>query len=835
MEELKAWYLGTLSVAISNFKTARRELAQGSPNVAVKIREAAHPLRGSGGTYGFPAISAAAAAVEEADDDELLPRLDALLTTLATVVADSGSVPVPVAAVAPGGGRPSIERSGGPAATVILVIEDDPSVAHLLQGELGSADREVLVAGTALEAREIVGKRKISLIILDLVLPDGDGRTLLMSLRSRPATAAVPIIVLTVRGGAETEAECLSLGADAFFEKPFDPTPFRAAVLEALREVPSRDELVRRDRRTGLPNRAALQEIYVENAPDREAGATASLALIDLDKFRAVNDTCGAQTGDKVLAHVSSTVGLAMRAGDRLARWQGDRFAILFSGTDAESARKILSGAREMVNRTPYVRERGGVVEVTFSAGIVEVGERETLEDAVNRADHLLYLAKASGRDRIVAAEDQVSVRHRTVLLAEDDEATARMIRERLKREGFDVLHRENGKTALEAAHGTSIDLFLLDVRMPVMDGFELLETLRAEPCFVTTPIVMLTSLGSEEYVARGYDLGANDYIVKPVDPAEVVARIQKLLGRWVTGQLEDLVGSELYAAALESLDQVFEAVRAGEVLPVAGPEEVADCLIEALCANGAGLLSQVAIPDAGDDDPTLRHSLNVAILGVCVGSEMNLGDDNLRALCLAGLLHEIGCLRLPAGLLQKSGALSEAEQGEIRRRPEYAREALAALGPPYERVAETVWQVHERLDGSGYPRGLRDEEVSPEAQILGTVDAYETWTHVRAHRSEVITAKQALEKLLVRVPGQFSKEVVKAMIDRLGVFPVGTYVELLTGEIGQVMESRHDNPMRPLIVVTRDSKGRPLPQPRIVDLKMSTTNAIKGPAPFPG
>lgn len=487
-----------------------------------------------------------------------------------------------------------------------------------------------------------------------------------------------------------------------------------------------------------------------------------------------------------------------------------------------------------MVHRTPYVRERGGVVEVTFSAGIVEVGVEDVLEDAVSRADHLLYLAKASGRDRIVAAEAEVSVPHRTVLLAEDDEATARMIRERLKREGFNVLHLENGKAALKAARGASVDLFLLDVRMPVMDGFELLEALRAEPGFATTPIIMLTSLGSEEYVARGYDLGASDYIVKPADPVEVVARIEKLLGRWVTGRLENLVGSELYSAALESLDQAYEGVRAGDVLPVAGPEEVADRLIEALRTNGADLLSQVAIPDTGDDDPTLRHCLNVAILGACVGSEMKLGEDNLRALCLAGLLHEIGCLSLPEGLLQKSDVLTEAEQAEIHRRPEYARETVAALGSSYEHVADAVWQVHERLDGSGYPRGLQGDEVLPEAQILGAVDAYETWTHVRPHRSEIVSAKDALERLLVRAPSQFSKEVVKAMIDRLGVFPVGTYVVLLTGEVGQVLESCHDNPLRPLIAVTRDTRGRALPQPRIIDLKMSTQNAIKDAAPFP-
>jgi diguanylate cyclase (GGDEF)-like protein len=834
MEDLKAWYLGTLSVALSNFTAARRELAEGSPDVAPRIREAAHPLRGSGGTYGFPAISAAAAAVEEADDSELLASLDALLEALARVVAETKTGGGPVTS------RPSrltaaeSRGAGSRAATTILVIEDDPSVSRLLQSELEKEGCEVLIAGTALDAREIINQHRLSLIVLDLVLPDSDGRTLLMSLRSSPTTASVPVIVLTVRGGVETEVECLTLGAHAFFEKPFDAAPFRAAVAEALKESPCGGDRALRDRLTGLPNRAALSQTFDENAPDREGGTKACLALIDFDRFRAVNDSCGDPTGDRVIAHIASTLRMATRAGDVLARWQGDRFAILLSGTDIETARKILAGAREMVRRSPFERELGGVINVTFSAGLAEVRVGESLERIVGRADRLLYLAKASGRNRVVAEGDEVSVPQRTVLLAEDDEATTRLIQKRLEREGIDVIHCANGEVALETAREAHVDLFLLDVRMPRMDGFELLERLRKEPRYAITPIVMLTSLGTEEYVSRGYDLGATDYIVKPADVDEVVARIEKHLGRWVTGRLDELEGSDLYAAALAALEHTFAAVAAGEALPTAVLEEVADRLIEALSSNGNDLLGQVAIPAAGDDDPLLRHSVNVAVLAARVGIEMGLAGDALRDLCLAGLLHDVGCLKLPDGLSAFAGSPSDDQQEEIRKRPDYAHEVIMGLGASYTRIAETVWQVYERLDGSGYPRGLQGEELSLEAQILGAVEAYEAWTHARSHRPDVMSAKQALEQLLKRAPEQFSRDVVKAMIECLGVFPVGTYVELLTGETGQVMETRRSNPLRPLIAVTRDPKGRPLAQPRIVDLLMSTQNAIKRPAPFP-
>ena len=119
-----------------------------------------------------------------------------------------------------------------------------------------------------------------------------------------------------------------------------------------------------------------------------------------------------------------------------------------------------------------------------------------------------------------------------TVLFAEDDLLSAAMLQHRLEKEGFNVLHFPDGAEALDGALSNRVDLAILDVKMPGMDGFELLERLRKVPAYYELPIIMLTSMGREEDVARGFDLGADDYMVKPFSPVEVLARVRRLLRR---------------------------------------------------------------------------------------------------------------------------------------------------------------------------------------------------------------------------------------------------------------------------------------------------------------
>jgi two-component system OmpR family response regulator len=136
---------------------------------------------------------------------------------------------------------------------------------------------------------------------------------------------------------------------------------------------------------------------------------------------------------------------------------------------------------------------------------------------------------EAGGNTLIETAGPEEAV---SILVAEDDPLSAGILIHRLEIEGFKVLHYPDGVQALEGALSNRIDLAILDVKMPGMDGFELLERLRKVPAFYELPIMMLTSMGREEDIARGFELGADDYMVKPFSPVEVLARVRRLLSR---------------------------------------------------------------------------------------------------------------------------------------------------------------------------------------------------------------------------------------------------------------------------------------------------------------
>jgi diguanylate cyclase (GGDEF)-like protein len=511
MEELKSWYREQLAARIDALEAASSALREGrSSEARGTIRRIAHSLRGSGATYGFPRITDAATALETTHEGEVLPQLGVLLEVLRDVATQ---------------GEP--ERMG------ILVIDDDPQIVHLLKWQLESKNREIHVAASAAEAEEVLARESISLVILDLVLPDTDGRNLLMRLRERPVTATVPVLVLTVKGGALAKSECFALGADEFFEKPFDPEALAAAVASKLQRAAEIAQDSREDHLTGLPNRAAFHEAFRRaNALAGRQGVPLSIAFIDIDHFKRVNDAYGHAMGDEVLRRAAREISRSLRMSDFLARWGGEEFVVLLPNTDAEGATRAIEHAAESFRQERF--DGNGGFTLTFSAGVAAVEVDDAVEEAVARADYQLYLAKSTGRDRVVCQTIEVPKPKRKILIAEDDELVATLIHHRLSQEGFEVIHCSDGESVLRTigdnGRGADLSLVILDVLLPEMDGFELLSRLRQHRALAQVPIVVLTVMGSEEDVVRGLALGADDYVVKPFSPTELLARVHRLL-----------------------------------------------------------------------------------------------------------------------------------------------------------------------------------------------------------------------------------------------------------------------------------------------------------------
>lgn len=505
MPESETTSLETLAARVDALVVAGRALQENVPEARETIRKIARSIRSCSGLPGLHELLEPCRWLEETPNDA--PRTLEIIREVAS--------------------QPSVPK------IPILIVDDDPLMARLLQGILEAPNREILLAATGAAAEAVLESKEVSVILLDLVLPDSDGRKLIVRYRERPQTALVPILVVSGSHAPQVQSECYALGADGFFEKPLDLPAVAAAVAGNIQRRTKSHGDVRTDPLTGLANRAAFREVFqwTLSLQSRTRQKTA-LAILDLDNFKIVNDTHGHVMGDEVLHRIGALIPQRLRKSDILARWGGDEFTILLPSTDAAGAVRAVDSALAAVQKEPFSTKDGCAFSITFSAGVTEVSPQDPLEECVSRADGFLYQAKGEGKNRVISEGIRPAPAERSILVAEDDEITAALLKHRLQREGFRVLHVSSGSEALELAKHQALALAIFDVQMPEMDGFQALERLRQSPRTGHLPVIMLTGLGNERHIVRGFELGASDYVVKPFSPVELLARVRRLLER---------------------------------------------------------------------------------------------------------------------------------------------------------------------------------------------------------------------------------------------------------------------------------------------------------------
>ena len=212
-------------------------------------------------------------------------------------------------------------------------------------------------------------------------------------------------------------------------------------------------------------------------------------------------------------------------------------------------------------------------------------------------------------------------------------------------------------------------------------------------------------------------------------------------------------------------------------------------------------------------------HSVNVAVLAQRVARQLGLLDQEMYTLAIAALMHDIGTVRIPKEVFYKEDSLSNEEWELMRQRPTFSSEIISNLGPAYRAVGEIAHQIHERLDGNGYPRGLTVESIPLEASIIGAVDIFEAFIHPRPYKKTVPAAAMYGVDNLMRMSHQFGDGVLKGLVRSVGLFPVGTHVRLNSGEIARVLRGRPANPMRPEVEVVLDTRKRRLAPTKYIDL----------------
>lgn len=215
-------------------------------------------------------------------------------------------------------------------------------------------------------------------------------------------------------------------------------------------------------------------------------------------------------------------------------------------------------------------------------------------------------------------------------------------------------------------------------------------------------------------------------------------------------------------------------------------------------------------------DNYLFSHSVNVAILSILTGEVLGYTREELNRLGAAALLHDIGMMSIKPEIWQKQGSLLPEELEEIKKHPLYGEEILKAGNFP-EEILAVVREHHERCDGSGYPYGKQGKEISFKARILGVTDVYDACISFRPHR-EQMTPQQALEQLLAEKE-KYDPVVLNAFVSVMAIYPIGSLVQLNTGEMAKVIKVRKNNPFRPELRIYFDREGRRLEKPLRLNL----------------
>lgn len=289
---------------------------------------------------------------------------------------------------------------------LVLAIDDSPDVVRLLQVRLKSEAVEFASASSGLEGIELARRLRPAVILLDIEMPGTDGLEILRMLKESPDTVQTPVIMLSGLSSAHDKVTAFDLGAADYVTKPFDIAELRVRVRAAIRTFTLFQMLAQRaqiDGLTGLWNRSHFDRRLVEEVSRHARHASPlALAMLDVDRFKHVNDSFGHPAGDAVLAGVGSLLRKIVRDSDVPCRYGGEEFALLMPDTTPEDAAAVCERVRQMLEQVTWPRHPEH--NVTISIGIAGAAKATQLapEAWVERADRNLYAAKSGGPNRVV-------------------------------------------------------------------------------------------------------------------------------------------------------------------------------------------------------------------------------------------------------------------------------------------------------------------------------------------------------------------------------------------------------------------------------------------------
>lgn len=494
----------------------------------------------------------------------------------------------------------------------------------------------------------------------------------------------------------------------------------------------------------------------------RKKVVTAGVAMIDLDDFKISNDTYGHEIGDKLLRAVVATIRSVIRSSDALIRYGGDEFLLVIPNISQKMFEQKLNEILYHIRMVQIPESKN--LYLSVSVGAV-MAKNQAVEEVMPKADKLMYEAKET-KNTIVTEwgrlgdKDelmQYSGKHtrQCILIVDDSEMNRAILYEMLHKD-YDILEAESGEKCIRMLeeYGRDISLLLLDIVMPGMNGFGVLEQMNRRKWIESIPVIMISSEHSDFYIRNAYDMGVSDYISRPFDIKVVQRRVNNTI--------------KLYAKQRRLTTILTEQVKS--------KEESRKIMV--------AILSQIVEFRNGESGLHVTH-VNALVKMLLerlrqVTDQYNISWVRQDLIVMASSLHDIGKIGIDDKILNKKGKLTKEEFEVMKTHTLIGASILENLEEYQEEpLVQTAYEIcrwhHERYDGNGYPDGLKGEAIPISAQVVSLADVYDALVSKRVYKAGY-TYETAMRMIMNGECGVFNPVLLQCLEDIASNIPAEIY-----------------------------------------------------------
>lgn len=496
---------------------------------------------------------------------------------------------------------------------------------------------------------------------------------------------------------------------------------------------------------TGVYNRAYYEKV------EKNVNTPAGIAVIDIDDFKLCNDIYGHKAGDVALQTVTQIIRNNIRSNDKIIRIGGDEILLILDGIQEESFERKLERIRFQVR---MARVKGyNKLQLSISIGAV-VSMTETREVSVTKADRLMYIAKSS-KNRVVSEWNEnkqitSSLNERDdnkpLVLVVDDSDMNRFLLSQILLDDYNVIEACDGVEATQIIqdHFKELSIVLLDIVMPRMDGFGVLEFMNANDLIQDLPVIMISSMDEDSAIRRCYELGISDYVRRPFSADVVGKRVYNIVRLY---QRQRNLQREIR-------EQVEEREKNSRVV--------------------TSIISHVVENRNGESGPHVIHVEQITEIILNRLTELTdmykISKEDKKQISLASALHDIGKIGIDEKILNKPGKLTE-EEYEIMK----THTTIGAIMIHQVKMEEddTLIQFayeicrwhHEKWDGRGYPDGLKRNYIPISAQVVSIADVYDALVSERVYK-KAYSHEKAIEMIINGECGEFNPLLIQCLKD---------------------------------------------------------------------